>query len=165
MNPLHLWKLRNELSAYAQWSLHTRLRLGDRPKIPGMDPRLARHLSFVLEQIQRFPLELSGAMSKHQLQLADRQCRMAELSQRVQDTVVILVTMLWAHQQGNAVTIQAADLLCQDLRRKLTGERPSDNYFSDVGQLADRVISGEFAELTDVPLSEIMMSYEQQGPS
>ena len=35
-------------------------------------------------------------MTKHQLKLADRQCRMAELSQRVQDLVVILATSLWA---------------------------------------------------------------------
>ena len=47
--------------------------------------------------------EISGAMRKHQLKLADRQCRMAELSQRVQDTVVMLVTALWGHQQKNEV--------------------------------------------------------------
>jgi len=35
-------------------------------------------------------------MRKHQLKLPDRQCRMAELSQRVQDVVTILVTALWA---------------------------------------------------------------------
>ena len=73
-------------------------------------------------------------MVKHQLKLADRQCRMAELSQRVQDTVTMLVTALWAHQQKNEVAVAAADILCQDLRRKLTGERPSDRYFRDVGR-------------------------------
>jgi len=33
--------------------------------------------------------EVSDAMSKYQLKLADRQCRMAELSQRVQDVITI----------------------------------------------------------------------------
>ena len=63
-------------------------------------------------------------MRKHQLKLAGRQCRMAELSQRVQDTVVLLVTALWAHQAKTPTTIMAADVMCQDLRCKLRGARP-----------------------------------------
>jgi hypothetical protein len=99
-------------------------------------------------------------MRKHQLKLADRQCRMAELSQRVQDTVTLLVTALWAHQQRDETMIAAADILCQDLRRKLTGERPSDRYFKDVSQLADRIISGGWETLAGVPQAEILMKYE-----
>ena len=78
---------------------------------------------------QRQPREISDAMSKHQLKLADRQCRMAELSQRVQDTIVMLVTANWAHGQGTEIAVAAADILCQDLRRKLTGERPIGPVF------------------------------------
>ena len=88
-----------------------------------------------------------------------RQCRMAELSQRVQDTVVILVTALYAHQQRNEVTTDAADIICQDLRRKLTGERPSDRYFKDVSQAADKVIGGGFEVLAGAPIGEILMRY------
>jgi hypothetical protein len=161
MNPLHLWKLRRELGGYMKWSTGQRLRGTDRQQISGLDKRLAEHLSFALEQFQRFPLELSGAMSKHQLKLADRQCRMAELSQRVQDTVVILVTALWGHEQGNAVAVSAADMLCRDMRRKLTGERVSDQYFRDAGQLADVIIGGGFEDLAGVRREEIMMRYEQ----
>ena len=157
MNPLHLWKLRRELSAYGQWSIKQRCRRGDHQQVAGLDKRLAGHLDFVLEQLQRFPQELSGAMSKHQLKLADRQCRMAELSQRVQDTVVMLVVTLWAHQQPGPVARGAADILCQDLRRKLTGQRPADSYFRAVGQLADNIIAGGFEELAGVPQAEIMM--------
>ena len=86
-------------------------------------------------------------MSKHQLKLADRQCRMSELSQRVQDTIVMIVTALWGGQQKNEVAAGAADILCQDLRRKLTGERPSDQYFRDVTELADKIIAGGFDDL------------------
>ena len=42
-------------------------------------------------------------MTKHQLRLADRQCRMAELSQRLQDMVVILATSLWAGRQSSEI--------------------------------------------------------------
>src|SRR5207245_7154428 len=129
-----------------RWSMGQRLVRPDRQRVPGMDARLAEHLAFALEQFQRFPRELSGAMSKHQLKLADRQCRMAELSQRVQDTVVLLVTTLWAHQQKTPTTIMAADVMCQDLRCKLRGARPADAYFKTVTHLADAVEGGGFEE-------------------
>ncbi len=159
-NPLHLWKLRRELGSYARWSLGQRLVRRDRQTVPGMDGRLAGHLEFALRMFQRHPRELSGAMSKHQLKLADRQCRMAELSQRVQDTVVLLVTALWGHGQRDEVAVAAADMLCQDLRRKLTGERPSDRYFRDASQLADKIIAGGFEALAGVPREDILMRYE-----
>ena len=44
----------------------------------------------------------------------------------------------------------AADILCQDLRRKLTGERPSDRYFRDVGKLADMILAGGFEAIAGV---------------
>jgi hypothetical protein len=99
-------------------------------------------------------------MQKHQLKLADRQCRIAELSQRVQDNVILLVTALWAHQQKRDVITLAADILCQDLRRKLTGERPSDRYFRDVSVLADKIISDGFPGLEDVVPQDILMPYK-----
>jgi hypothetical protein len=99
-------------------------------------------------------------MRKHQLKLADRQCRIAELSQRVQDTIVMIVTLMWAHGQKRDLAIASADILCQDLRRKLTGERPSDKYFRDVGELADMIIAGGWEELAGgAPAEEIMMKY------
>jgi alkylation response protein AidB-like acyl-CoA dehydrogenase len=159
-NPAHLWKLRRELGAYARWSLGRRLLGRDRQQVAGMDPRLARHVAFAQRMCQQLARELSGAMGKHQLKIADRQCRMAELSQRVQDTMVILVTAMGAHGRRTEAVTAAADVLCQDLRRKLTGERPSDGYFRDVDRLADRVIAGEFADLGEVPQEDILMGYQ-----
>ena len=68
--------------------------------------------------LERSRLEISDVMTKHQLRLADRQCRMAELSQRLQDLVVILATSLWAGRQSSEIVQAAADILCQDLTRK-----------------------------------------------
>ncbi|HYT89520.1 MAG TPA: hypothetical protein VEL76_12510, partial [Gemmataceae bacterium] len=115
------------------------------------------------DRFQRFPRELSGAMRKHQLKLADRQCRMAELSQRVQDNVVLLVTALWAHHRKNEATTAAADILCQDLRRKLTGQRPTDRYFRDASKLAELVIGGGFEAIAGVAQGEILMRYETKS--
>jgi hypothetical protein len=162
MNPKHLWALRRELTAYSKWSLGRRFVSRDRQQIPGMDPRLADHLAFALDCFQRYPLEISSAMTKHQLKLADRQCRMAELSQRVQDTVTLLVTALWGHQQKDEAAKAAADFLCQDLRRKHTGERPSDRYFRDAGKLADIILGGGFEAIAGVERGEILMKYEHK---
>src|SRR5262249_6804350 len=159
-NPRHLCLLRHELGAYMRWSMGQRFTFRDRQKVQGMDSRLAGHLASALDLFQRHPKAVSGAMRKHQLKLADRQCRMAELSQRVQDTVILLVTALWGHRQRDEAAVAAADMLCQDLRRKLTGERPTDSYFRDCGKLADMIIGGGFEALAGVPRGEILMKYE-----
>jgi alkylation response protein AidB-like acyl-CoA dehydrogenase len=161
-NPMHLWALRREIGAYVRWSVGQRVAGRDRQQVAGMDPRLADHLGFALEAFGRSPRELSAAMSKHQLKLADRQCRMAELSQRIQDVVVILITALWGHKQKNEAAVLAADMLCQDLRRKLTGQRPTDHYFRDAGKLADIILEGGFEAIAGVAPGEILMKYENK---
>ncbi len=158
-NPIHVWKLRRELGTYARWSIGRKFLGSDRATVPGMDPRLARHLEFVQEACQFHAVELSNAMTKHQLKLADRQCRMLELSQRVQDTIVMIVTLMWAHGKKSEIAIASADILCQDLERKLTGDRPNDAYFRAVSDLADKIVAGGFEDLAGVPREEIMMRY------
>lgn len=160
LNPVHAWTLRRELAAYSRWAVGQKFASRARPAMPRLDARLTDHVAFALEAFRRSPAELSATLRKHQLKLADRQCRMAELSQRVQDTVVLLVTALWGGRQTDEAAVGAADILCQDLRRKLTGERPSDRYFRDVGKLADLIISGGFKALAGIPHEEILMKYD-----
>lgn len=159
MNPGHLWKMRGELSAYGKWALGRKFLARDRQQVAGLHPKLAEHLQFALDQCQKNADDLSAAMIKHQLKLADRQCRIAELSQRVQDTIVMIVTLMWAHGQKKEMATLSADILCQDMRRKLTGERPTDKYFRDVNGLADLIIAGGYDDLAGVPVQEIMMKY------
>ena len=134
----------------------------DHQQVAGMDKRLAEHVDFALSNFSHLRGEVTGAMEKYQLKLADRQCRMAELSQRLQDNVVVLVTSLWGHRQGNEAAIASADILCQDLRRKLTGKRPTDRYFRDASKLADLILSGGFESIAGVPREEIMRKYENK---
>jgi hypothetical protein len=162
LNPVHFFKMRQEFGAYAKWLLAQKVNGKERQTPPAGDPQLADHIGFALDMFRKAPRELSGMMVKHQLKLADRQCRMAELSQRVQDTVTILVTALWGQKQKDEAAIGAADILCQDLRRKLTGQRPTDHYFRDVNKLADIIIGGGFEKLAGVPRAEIMMKYDSK---
>ena len=161
-NPLHLWHLRQPMSDYAKWAVQERWSRRPRLVLPRMDGRLAVHAQFASVRLGNYAYELSSVMRKHQLKLADRQCRIAELSQRIQDTVVLLVTALWGSRQSNDVALGAADILCQDLRRKLTGQRPSDSYFRDCNRLAKDIIEGGFEAIAGAPRVEIMMSYDNQ---
>jgi hypothetical protein len=161
-NPLHAWKLRTELAPYARWKVGQMFAPRDRQQVPGMDIRLSEHVEFALGNFSRLRGEVSRDMEKYQLKLADRQCLMAELSQRIQDNVIILVTALWGHRQGKEASIAAADILCQDLRRKLAGERPSDRYFRDVSKLAELILSGGFEAIAGVPREAILMKYENK---
>jgi alkylation response protein AidB-like acyl-CoA dehydrogenase len=161
-NPLDFsqaWALRRELWSYGRWKMGQWVTSRERQVVADLNPRLREHLTFALDQLDRQPNEISGVMIKHDLKLPDRQCRMAELSQRVQDLVVLVVTTLWARRQKDEVAVAAADILCQDLRRKLTGKRPTDRYFRDTGELAEMILAGGYETLTGVPRQEILMRY------
>ena len=147
VNPVHVMKLRREMGAYGKWFVGRKLSPGGRAAVPPMDDRLKAHVDFALESFKRSPLEI-----------ADRQCRMSEVSQRVQDTVTLLVTALAARGKPEP-TVAAADILCQDLQRKLTGKRPTDRYFRDATKTADLVIDGGFEQIAGVAREEILMKY------
>jgi hypothetical protein len=86
---------------------------------------------------------------------------MSELSQRVQDTITILCTALYAARSEDEVIRAAADVLCQDLTRKLTGKRPSDRYFRAVNKLGETIADGGFKSIAGLHPDEILMPYSQ----
>ena len=86
---------------------------------------------------------------------------MAAESKRIQSLVVMLVSAMWAGQQSDKVLHAAADVLCCDLRREITGERPTGNYFRNVTSLGKTVADGGFSALAGVDADEILMPYEQ----
>jgi len=156
--PAHFWALREPMARYAKWLVGNVGRAAQ-PPFPAMPGNLAAHARFAIDGLQRSRMEISASMRKHQLKLADRQCRMSELSSRVQDMVVMLTTSLWAGRQDNEVVRAAADILCQDLTRKLTGRRPTDAYFRAVTKLGETVESGGFEAIAGVQAAEILMKY------
>ena len=159
-NPAHLWALKGVMAPYAKWMAGQYMRPKPQPKLPNMPESLRRHADFAARFLQRSPREISGTMSKHQLGLADRQCRMSELSQRLQDAVTMLCTSLYAARQNDEVIRQAADVFCQDLHRKLTGERASDRYYRTVTKLGEAIVDGGFKSIQGVYAGEIMMQYD-----
>ncbi len=159
-NPAHLWALRGALVPYAKWMAGQMLRPKQRPKIPDMPEFLRGHVEFASSFLQKSPNLISGTMRTHQLGLADRQCRMSDLSQQLQDAVTILCTALHAARQNDEVVRQAADIACQDLTRRITGRRASDRYFRKVTKLGEVIVDGGFASIAGLEAGEILMRYD-----
>jgi alkylation response protein AidB-like acyl-CoA dehydrogenase len=160
LNPVHMWKLR-AAAPYLRWSVARRLRPVAEAQLPSMPKSLREHAEFACERLQRSALEISGTMSRFQLKLADRQCRMAELSQRTQDLITMLTTSMYGARQSDALVQDAADIFCQNLRQKLLGRRPSNNYFRRVTDLGTAIAGGQFRSIAGVEADEILMRYEQ----
>jgi acyl-CoA dehydrogenase len=162
MNPAHAWMLRKALVPYLQWFAGENLALSMGGGVPAVDlPRpLDEHARFAVKALRRGRLEVSGVMRTHQLKLADRQCRMSELSQRLQDLVVILATSCWAGRQSSEVVRGAADVLCRDLRRRLSGRRPSDADLRAVTKLGQTIAEGGFEAIAGVEPEAILMPYD-----
>src|SRR5262249_54478108 len=111
LNPRHVWALRQVAWPYFKWMAAHRLMPVAKSRLPKMPTGLARHAEFACDALQRMAVEISGTMSKFQLALADRQCRMAELSQRCQDLITILCTSLYGARQQDEMVRNAANLL------------------------------------------------------
>jgi alkylation response protein AidB-like acyl-CoA dehydrogenase len=159
LNPAHALALRKPLWNYSKWWMGANLSRSAHPALPAMPNRLVEHARFAIDGLQRSRLEISNVMRTHQLRLADRQCRMSELSQRVQDLVVILTTSLWASNQESEVVQAAAEVLCDDLVRKLNRRRPSDRDFRAVTTLGEAIESGAFSAIAGIEPEEILMRY------
>jgi alkylation response protein AidB-like acyl-CoA dehydrogenase len=158
-NPAHAWAMRNALMPYGKWYLRERYRIKPRPSLPDIPEPLKLHAEYAAAQLQKSPLEISGTMQKHQLKLADRQCRMSELSARIQQLVIMLCTSLYAARQDDEVIQTAADVLCQGIRHDLTGQRPTDRYFRTATQLGATIADGGFTSVAGMKVDQILMPY------
>jgi hypothetical protein len=161
LNPAHAWALKGAALPYAKWVVARRLQGVVAPQLPAMTKELREHAEFACERLQRMALEISGTMSRYQLKLADRQCRMAELSLRCQDLITILTTSLYGARHSEPLVRDAADILCQNLRQKLLGRRASNHYYRRVTELGAAIAEGKFATIAGIEADEILMPYEQ----
>lgn len=159
LNPAHAWALRNAAAPYAKWWMSQYFSSTPRPNLPPMPESLRGYSEYAANGLQRLPLEISGVLRKHQLKLADRQCRMSELSSRIQKLVVILCTSLYAARQQDEIIRESAAMICRDLIRELTGARPSDSYFRAVTKLGAAIADGGFKSIQGLHPDEILMPY------
>jgi len=160
LNPVHAWALKSVVFPYLKWMVAQRLLPTANRQLPSMPSELRAHAAFACTKMQKMALEISGTMSKFQLSLADRQCRMAELSVRCQDLIVILCTALYGARQSDEIVRASADVLCQELIQNYTGKRASNRYYRQVTELGGAIADGNFRSIAGLSPDEIMMSYE-----
>ena len=160
-NPAHLWKLRGPMMAYAAWWVGQRMTARVQPNFGGMPLSLRRYATYASEFLSAQGFDISAAMRTYQLKLADRQCAMNELSQRIQDAVVMLVTCLHAASQPDGLTKDAAEVVCSQLWRKLTGTRANHRDWRKLTELGGAIAQSGWSELEGVDSDSIMMKYVQ----
>ncbi|MBU6453065.1 MAG: acyl-CoA/acyl-ACP dehydrogenase [Cyanobacteria bacterium REEB67] len=158
-----MWILRRELFPIATWIAGAHLRKSDKQQVQGMDPRLARHVAFALKNFRALKIKVNDTMITHQMKLADRQCIMVDLSMEVQRTVTILAAAQYAHGKGDEATILAADVLCQDLTRKIKPGRESASYFRTCVKLGQLVADGKFEQIEKTADSALLRTYEDNA--
>jgi len=162
LNPTHLWALKDALVPYAKWLAAASLIPNPQPTLPTMPRGLRDYALWACDKLQKSRLEVSGTMRKHQLKLADRQCRMAELSGRIQSLIVLLATSLYAARQSDPVIRTAAEVICGDLQREYRGRRASDRQLRQATRLGETIVDGGFTSIADIDPVEILMSYDDE---
>lgn len=160
--PGHLWALRKPMASYAKWFAGRKLSGGSWTALPVMSKELRDHATYAQQVLSNSGMKISAAMRTHQLKLADRQCRMTELSSELQDALVILITSLYAADSKDELTKQAADGICRELRRKITGKKPTDRDYRHITQLGQQIADNGWKELEGIQTPEIMMPYEKE---
>ncbi len=169
-NPAHLWALRKPMVGYAKWFARKKLARAKWTDHRRMDGRvfadegastesLDRHVRFAQRYLSRSGLVISGNMRKFQLKLADRQCRMSALSLDIQNAVTILVTALYAQHRRDGITRSAADVVCHELRRRISGQHPSDRDFQRVTRLGRTIVDQGWIELNGLAEGQILQEY------
>ena len=159
MNPMHLWRLRRPMAAYAAWWVGQRLSGRVVNNFGRLPLPLRRYATYAAEFLTSQSFEISAAMRTYQLKLADRQCAMNDLSRRIQDAVVMLVTCLHAATQTDAVTQAAAEVVCNQLWQGLTGMRAGDRDWRKLTELGGAIAQSGWSELDGIDTDSIMMQY------
>ncbi|RMF36945.1 MAG: acyl-CoA dehydrogenase, partial [Planctomycetota bacterium] len=163
LNPRHAWLLRRSLADYAAWWVGQRWMGSGSIPAQGWPAGLRRYAQDAAEILTSQCFDISAAMRTHQLKLADRQCSMIHLGSRVQSAVVLLVTAAYAaNRPADSVLQSAAEVLCGQLWRELTGSQPTNADFRRMTELGARIAEEGWSELEGIPPQPILMRYDDR---
>ncbi|MFG0334964.1 MAG: acyl-CoA dehydrogenase family protein [Maioricimonas sp. JB049] len=158
-HPAHLWALRAPLWDYSGWWLRNRMTRSTGHTFPEMDQSVRPHAEFAAKMLRQSAFEISATMRKHQLKLADRQCRMAELSARIQTAVVILCTSFHVQRQTEDLTRRAGAVEVERLTNALRGRRPSDGFLRRVTSLGADLAEQDLPGTAEIDVPPVLMPY------
>jgi hypothetical protein len=161
LNPAHMVKLAPVAMPWLKWRVGQTIGGPQRAQLPSLPPNLAGHAQFAADALQRSRFEVDSLMQKYQLRMADRQCTMSQLSRRIQNLIVMFTTCMWAADQDDELVRMAAEVLCNDIRREHTGNRPTDAEFRLVTKLGERITEGGFKAIAGIEPNEILQPYKK----
>jgi len=153
-SPMDVIRNHKTFTPYLNWMIREVFlpKSGIRPI--GFNEDLVKHANFAINGLQKSGREISALMRKHQLRLADRQCRMSILSRKIQNLTTMMATVCYAFAKANLLTARIADVSCENLRCKITGRHPTDL------QIRKSVSLGEKLCCDQVSQKSILMKYE-----
>jgi hypothetical protein len=127
-----------------------------------MPTNLRRYAMQAQSVLSGSSLAISATMRRHQLSLADRQCAISAVSMYLQSAIVMLVTSLYASQSDDELTRAAAEAMCGELERKISGRLPREHDYRQVATVGQRIASQGWNELRDVAAGNILMAYKDE---
>ncbi len=161
LDPRHAWLLRRALVDYAAWWVGQRWIGSGSIPVGELPSGLQRYARDAAEFLTSQCFDISAAMRTHQLKLADRQCSMIHLGSRVQGAVVMLVTSAFAASRpGDPILQSAAEVMCGQLWRDLTGNQPTHRDFRRMTELGAHIAESGWSELEGIDQQDILMRYD-----
>jgi alkylation response protein AidB-like acyl-CoA dehydrogenase len=160
LNPSHAMALMGPSLPYFSWKLKQMIGGAQRAAIRLSDQKLSAHAQFAADHLQKSRLTVDKLMFKYKLTLADRQCSMAHLSQQIQDSIVMLVTALYASRQDDELVREAANTFCKEQKQKALGKLPSTENFRATTKLGEKIANGGFSAITGLEELEILQQYD-----
>lgn len=178
VNPWHAWMMRSVLTPFTLWIVSRSAWLfgqkvkglfGARfPELNWMPKRLRNHASYAAAKLQERSVPMSIITAMLQNRLLEEQCFLAKMSEEVQDLVIIASTSIWAARKGDPTTSLAADILCENLRFGIEGNKPKTlrgfiwyiKHFGKRARLGKMVLEGKFDVLDGLQSGQILQRYE-----
>lgn len=116
----------------------------------GFNKDLVNHAKFAIKGLQKSAWEISALMRKYQLGLADRQCRMSILSRKIQNLTTIMVTVCYAFAKGDQLSAEIANVSCDNLTNKITGNHPTDAQIKKSVMLGQKISEKDITSYNSV---------------
>jgi alkylation response protein AidB-like acyl-CoA dehydrogenase len=166
-NPLHFWKVRKEAIPYGLWLVRNGVKqkaaeiFGRGVDVPPeMPSESVKHLRFAAGRLGAITQKIDGLMIRYQHKLPDQQCELRDLAGEVKNLLMIAVVSCWGAAQSEKTSAKAADLLCQDLTRKVKGSNRSARLAKALARLGQDVEDGKFSPTQGIPTSPFLQPYE-----
>lgn len=140
-----VWEARRPITSYAGWAGRRQLARVT-PMAGGAAPTNPDGLtSLAARELQRCGLEISTAMRRQGSGLVQHQAMVFDLARRVQDATVMLVVARYGARQPDPLVRDAATCMAAELGRRLTGSRPTADYYRLLTGLGEAVADGRFS--------------------